>query len=218
MTAPQRPQLTNGGRAAQTSSRTSVRLREAVPVDLRGSAEAHRLARSSALSVTGPHATPTRPGGKVAERGAQRASGARTLSASTPWCMVAAAALAVAIMAAASAVVTTVVASAVGAMVAAAVIMAGTTAASGAVVEALITAQTTTLTAARMAVEDTKVVVDTAEAIVAVTIAAIMAEGATVVGIMVVATTIMGTAARNTIRIIIGTGLTTTYTIVMATT
>ena len=53
---PQQPQLTNGARAAQTSSRTSVRLREAVPVDLRGSAEAHRLARSSALSVTGPRA------------------------------------------------------------------------------------------------------------------------------------------------------------------
>ena len=53
---PQQPQLTNGARAAQTSSRTSVRLREPVPVDLRGSAEAHRLARSSALSVTGPRA------------------------------------------------------------------------------------------------------------------------------------------------------------------
>eukprot|EP00964_Phaeocystis_antarctica_P153335 scaffold121569_cov35-Phaeocystis_antarctica.AAC.1 len=53
---PQQPQLTNGARAAQTSSRTSVRLREPVPVDLRGSAEAHRLARSSALSVRGARA------------------------------------------------------------------------------------------------------------------------------------------------------------------
>ena len=103
--------------------------------------------------------------------------------------------------------ITVVVAWVVGAM---AVAAAGTMAAMEAgiveaAVEALIKALTTALKAVEgiMAVEGTVVVVEED------TVVATMAEGARAEGIMA-ATSIMGTVARTTIPIIIGTGRTTT--------